>query len=50
MYACFGGNIETVQELINRGANVECYSTIGHTPFMLAASSGHIQVAIVWFL
>jgi len=49
MYACAGGHVETVKELLNYGANVEDHNENGHTPLMEAASAGHVMVAKVWF-
>lgn len=49
MYACAGGHVETVKELLNYGANVEDHNENGHTPLMEAASAGHVLVAKVWF-
>lgn len=50
MYACAGGHVETVKELLNYGANVEDHNENGHTPLMEAASAGHVLVAKVWLL
>jgi len=49
MYACAGGHVDTVKELLNYGANVEDHNENGHTPLMEAASAGHVPVAKVWF-
>lgn len=48
MYACAGGHVDTVKELLNYGANVEDHNENGHTPLMEAASAGHVPVAKVW--
>lgn len=47
MYACAGGHVETVKELLKFGANVEDHNENGHTPLMEAASAGHVMVAKV---
>lgn len=47
MYACAGGHVDTVKELLNYGANVEDHNENGHTPLMEAASAGHVPVAKV---
>lgn len=47
MYACAGGHVAAVQELLAHGANVEDHNENGHTPLMEAASAGHVEVAKV---
>jgi len=47
MYACAGGHVDTVVELLNNGANVEVHNKSGHTPLMEAASAGHVTIAKV---
>lgn len=47
MYACAGGHVDTVKELLTYGANVEDHNENGHTPLMEAASAGHVMVAKV---
>lgn len=47
MYACAGGHVDTVKELLSYGANVEDHNENGHTPLMEAASAGHVMVAKV---
>jgi len=47
MYACVGGHVETVKELLSNGAEVDDLNENGHTPLMIAASAGHVIVAKV---
>lgn len=49
MYACAGGYVEVVKELLDCGANICAYNIDGHTPLMEAANAGHIIVAKVYY-
>lgn len=48
IYACAGGHVETVKELLKFGAKIECFNNFGRNSLMEAASGGHVRVAKVW--
>lgn len=47
MYACAGGYMEIVIELLKNGANIHIVNLDGHTALMEAASAGHVMVVKV---
>lgn len=47
MFASARGHVDTVIELLNNGANLKNRNKHGHSPFMEAASAGHVTVAKV---
>lgn len=43
-YASFGNRVESVQELLEKGANIEAKDKYGQTPLILAAWAGHTDI------
>lgn len=50
IYACAGGHVETVKELLKYGPKVEHFNNFGKNALMEAASAGHVRVAKVRYI
>ena len=48
-YACAEGHLDIVEQLVERGAQVDSRSPNGTTPMMMAARGGHVAV-VRWLL
>ena len=46
----YNGNVDIIQFLLDRGANVNSHNNYGWTPLMIAANNDHSHVDIVQFL